>query len=229
MIQFHVFFGIQDRKTKRFFFIGGAIIALGVIALVWRTMDRGDTTPSPALRAPSPDAPAVESPAGSAGLVAEDVQRTRSTTPWRVVDERAVDSVPPYDDKWSRAGRALVDVSSAVAVAGTWREGDLLVLDLPQVGGSFEGSIDRITDGPGYSRSVRGLASDADGRNRRFVLTVGPTRVYAYIDTADGPYELLADTRLGWLLPTSSLLAGFDFSEPDYILPRRGSEDDRAR
>jgi len=102
-------------------------------------------------------------------------------------------------------------------------------VDLPQLGTSLEGRIDRITDGPGYSRSIRGLAVDGDGRNRRFVLTVGPTRVFGYIDTADGPYELVANTRLGWLLPTSSMLAGFDFSEPDYELPRRGSEDHRAR
>ncbi|MCY3621604.1 MAG: hypothetical protein OXH68_07815 [Gammaproteobacteria bacterium] len=146
-----------------------------------------------------------------------------------MVDERAVDSAPPYNDKWSEAGRALVDVTSAVATAATWREGDLLVLDLPHIGASVEGRIDRITDGPGYSRSVRGLAVDADGRDRRFVLTVGPTRVFAYIDTADGPYELLGNTRLGWLLPTSSILAGFDFSEPDYVLPPIGTEDYRER
>lgn len=191
-------------------------------------MGRDDVAPGPAIPIPGPDTPQVESRTDNGALVADDAE-TQAARPWRVVDERAVDSVPPYNDKWSKAGRALVDVSSAVATAATWREGDLLVLDLPHIGASVEGRIDRITDGPGYSRSVRGLAVDADGRDRRFVLTVGPTRVFAYIDTADGPYELLGDTRLGWLLPTSSMLAGFDFSEPDYVLPPIGSEDYRER
>ena len=50
-------------------------------------------------------------------------------------------------------------------------------------------------------------------------MTVGPTRVFAYVDTPLGPYELVGDTRLGWLLPTSSMLAGWDYQKPDYIVP----------
>ena len=213
--------------TKRFFFIGGAVVAVGILVWAWRATDRDDVAPT--VRAPSPDTTQAGNQSEIGALIADDAEVAPAARPWRVVDERAVDSVPPYNDKWSRVGRALVDVSSAVATAATWREGDLLVLDLPQIGAPVEGSIDRVTDGPGYSRSVRGLAVDADGRDRRFVLTVGPTRVFAYIDTADGPYELLADTHLGWLLPTSSMLAGFDFSEPDYVLPRTGTEDYRER
>ena len=185
--------------------------------------------PSPAIHTSNTEATVMGSPADRAGYDAQDVERTQSTTPWRVVDESAIAIVPPYDDKWSSVGRVLVDVSSAVANAGSWRQGDLLILELPQIGETFEGSIDGITDGPGYSRSVRGLAPDVEGRHRRFVLTVGTTRVYAYIDTTDGPYELIANTRLGWLVPTSSLLAGFDFSEPDYIIPDRENEDNHVR
>lgn len=59
-------------------------------------------------------------------------------------------------------------------------------------------------------------------------MTVGPQSVFAYIDTPRGPYELVGDNRLGWLLPTSSMLAGWDFSEPDYLLPEReGGRDPR--
>ena len=44
-------------------------------------------------------------------------------------------------------------------------------------------------------------------------------QVFAYIDTAQGSYELVGGNRLGWLLPTSSLLAGWDFSKTDVIMP----------
>ena len=34
-----------------------------------------------------------------------------------------------------------------------------------------------------------------------------------------GSYELVGNGRLAWLLRSSSMMAGFDFGEPDYILP----------
>ncbi|MCZ0953513.1 MAG: hypothetical protein OXJ56_13160 [Rhodospirillaceae bacterium] len=126
---------------------------------------------------------------------------------------------PPYPTDWSETGRSLVDVSGAARTASAWRVGDRVSMQLPWLRVSYEGGIERIDEGLGYSRSARGWATGADGRERRFVVTVGPTRVFAYLDTAQGPYELVADTRLGWLLPSSSMLAGIDFGEPDYIIP----------
>ena len=126
--------------------------------------------------------------------------------------------------EWSEDGRTLVDVSVAAGAASGWRVGDRVSIELPQLGISHEGAIERIEEGMGYSRSARGWAIGADGRPRRFVVTVGPTRVFAYIDTVEGPYELVADTRLGWLLPSSSMLAGIDFSKPDYIIPEPAAD-----
>ena len=136
-------------------------------------------------------------------------------------------SQPPYPSEWSEVGRALVDVSAAAAAASAWRVGDRVSMQLPQRP-AYEGSIDRIDEGPGYSRAARGLATAADGTPRRFVVTVGPTRVFAYLDTAEGPYELVADTRSGWLLPSASMLAGFDYSKPDYIIPQPPADVDET-
>ena len=138
---------------------------------------------------------------------------------WRPVDGRSVGSLPPFEESWSKQGRVLVDVSAAVSAAPTWRVGDRLAVDLPQLGQRFESAIDRITEGSDGSRSVRGLIVEDDGRERRLVVTVGPTRVFAYIDTSLGSYELIADSRMGWLLPTSSLLASWDFSRSDVVMP----------
>ena len=54
------------------------------------------------------------------------------------------------------------------------------------------------------------------------MVTVGPASLFAYIDTPVGSYELLGGKDFGWLLPTSSMMAGWDFSQPDYILPDEG-------
>lgn len=138
---------------------------------------------------------------------------------WRAVDERSAGALPPFDETWSRERRVLVDVSAAVSAAPTWRVGDKLALDLPQLGQRFESAIERITEGADGSRSFRGMIVEDDGLARRWVVTVGPTRVFAYVDTSLGSYELIADSRTGWLLPTSSLLAGWDFGETDVVLP----------
>ena len=113
-----------------------------------------------------------------------------------------------------------MDVSEAVAAAPTWEVGDTMAVDLPQLGERYETEIVLIEQDPaGYSRAVHGLIVGDDGRTRRLVVTVGPSRVFAYVDTPLGPYELVGDTRLGWLLPTSSMLAGWDYQKPDYIVP----------
>ena len=134
--------------------------------------------------------------------------------------------VPPYPESWSETGRVLVDVATAASRADTWRVGDRLAVDLPQLGGIHEWTVERIAVGQdARSRSVRGWIDGVDDRPRRIVVTVGPGRVLAYIDTPQGPYELTGNARLAWLLPTSSMMAGIDFSKPDYILPeRRGSD-----
>ncbi len=198
-----------------------AAILIGA-ALVWRAAERSARPPTAA----SPGAAGPESvltlPAeNSAGGEPAAPQAAEPSMPlWRVVDEDAAAFKPPYPADWSEAGRALVDVSATARAASAWQVGDRVSMQLPQLGASYEGGIERIDEGLGYSRSARGWATGAAGRERRFVVTVGPTRVLAYLDTAGGSYEVIAGTRLGWLLPSSNMLAGFDFSKPDYILPK---------
>ena len=138
---------------------------------------------------------------------------------WRAIDESSVRKLPFYATEWSTDGRALVRVAGAATAAQSWRVGDRLTISLPQLGETYNPTIDEIDDGPGYSRAALGKVVGADGRSRRIVVTVGPTSTFAYIDTPDGSYELVANDELGWLLPTASMMAGVDFSEPDYILP----------
>ncbi|MDE0177324.1 MAG: hypothetical protein OXP36_01900 [Gammaproteobacteria bacterium] len=197
-------------------------------ALVW--FGSGSKPPLPqdvdVEPGPPPTEPHLESVEGSPpGAAAVPL--------WRVVEESSVVSTPRLGERWSAAGRVLVDVSHASATAHGWREGDRLLVDIPQLGIRYDVEIDRVADGPGRSRAARGAAVDADGRKRRVVVTVGPGRVFAYVDTAQGPYELQGDDRLGWLLPSSSMMAGIDFTKPDTIPrpqdnARRGeSEHDR--
>ena len=197
-----------------------AAVMFGITALgVWLMIDRH----KPAHNAIIESAELAEPfrAVRTAGVV-QSMSGDRPLTPlWQVVHEAIVDRKPAYDDNWAKTGRVLVDVSGAVAVAPTWKVGDRLAIPLPQIGEHYELAVDRINEGVGHSRSVRGTILGPDKKRRRAVVTVGPTRVFAYIDTPHGSYELVADTRLGWLLPSSSMMAGLDPSVPDYILPER--------
>ena len=196
-----------------------AIVAFTAgIAYLWYTTHRGPVVPNEALKAVG-RTPPVPRPA--------PIGRTTRASPsfqgrplWYPVEESGVGgSLPAFEADWSEEGRQLVDVSEAVAAAPTWEVGDAIAIDLPQLGERYESKIVLIERDPaGYSRAVHGLIVGDDGHARRFVVTVGPTRVFAYVDTPVGPYELVGDTRLGWLLPTSSMLAGWDYQKPDYIV-----------
>ena len=170
-----------------------------------------DTRTGPA--APTPPPPGQRP-------TAEPATPTAPGTPlWQALDENAVPRLPDYAPEWSTEGRVLVQTSAAMEAAGGWRVGDRLTLPVPQLGALYRPLIDEIDDGPGGARSVLGMVRGDDGRDRRYVVTVGPAHVFAYVDTPNGPYELSGGRELGWLLPTSSVMAGFDHSEPDYILP----------
>ncbi|MDE0680230.1 MAG: hypothetical protein OXI11_08465 [Gammaproteobacteria bacterium] len=214
----------SDRAVRLGVVVGVVMAALAIVAaLVWGAAYRGAPAPVTASHSADPDFVPPLPAEHSAGHAL--MPSAASSVPlWRVLDERVAAFKPPYPADWSEDGRALVDVSAAARTASAWRVGDRVLMRLPQLGVAYEGGIERLDEGMGHSRSARGWATGADGRERRFVVTVGPTRVLAYIDTPEGPYELVADTRLGWLLPSASMLAGWDFSKPDYILPELPAE-----
>ena len=206
------------RQTRVGIALAVAMVLGAAALLVWRATERSGSPSEPVddvVREPaSPQVPTV---AGGLppGAGADEVDRLWRV--WRAVEEQSVDVLPVYEDGWSEAGRTLVDVSGAVDAVGTWQVGDRMSVELPHLGATYESTVERV-DRLGHVHSVRGLIVDSNGQQRRVVVTVGPGRVFAYIDTAAGPYELVANDRLGWLLPSSSMMAGIDFSKPDYLL-----------
>lgn len=142
---------------------------------------------------------------------------------WVQVDESTMAVLPPYVDDWSAEGRVLVEVS---AIDGLWaaQVGDRLALPVPQLGTTFRSVVDEIDEDVG-ARALVGTITGSDGYPRRSVVTIGPTSLFAFIDTPNGTYEFAIDLGLhqhGWLVPTSSMLAGWDFSEPDIFIDQDG-------
>lgn len=195
-----------------------AAVALGFsIALLWRSLDPSATVEGPVEFFERPGSFEAAPPGRGPQL-----GQRRGGGPsllWRVADAGSVTAVPPYPASWSETGRVLVDVTAAASGAHAWRVGDRLTVELPQLGGVHEWTVEGIDEGHDTrSRSVRGWIDSDGDRSRRIVVTVGPGRVLAYIDTLRGPYELMGNARLAWLMPSSSIMAGIDFSKPDYIL-----------
>ena len=160
-------------------------------------------------------APAGREPGGAPGWPEPEGRAL-----WVVVDESSVADPPPYPDGWSTEGRALVRIAAAAADAASWRVGDRIALPLPN-GRTRDAAVEGIDEAVG-SRALTGRIAGGDGRRRRYVVTVGPASLFAYIDTPDGPYELVAGAAHGWRLPASSMMAGFDATAPDHVpLPDR--------
>ena len=170
---------------------------------------------------PSPSAaPAVSQQPASAPQ--SNVFKTSEPMPeplWRVIDEARAPALPPYDERWSKAGRALVRLSRDLAAAGGLGVGDRITLAVPQLGKSLAAAVEAVDDGPG-ARSLLGWAEWDGDRPQRWVVTVAPTSLFAWIDTPEGPHELAVrhGAREGWLLPSANKRAGFDFSKPDYFV-----------
>ena len=152
-------------------------------------------------------APAVALPAGH--------------TAWQVIDPKSVDELPEY--KEVVPGRALVRISEALQ---DWQESDEVMLAIPQLGGSFDGVVEQVDDDLWGNRSYTGLLKEPNGRDYRFVITVGPENVFAQLGTSRGTFELVASDGMGWLMPSRNMDQHVDYSQPDYYIEEERTPDD---
>ena len=132
---------------------------------------------------------------------------------WETVDPATVDELPEY--KEVVPGRALVRISESLQ---GWEEGDEVALAIPQLGGSFDGIVERVDDDLWGNRSYIGLLKEENGRDYRFVITVGPENVFAQLGTSRGTFELVASDEIGWLMASRFMDQHVDYSQPDYYI-----------
>ena len=201
------------------------IIALGVIPAYF--MLRAPEPPEGAVTdsaLSSPRETQTQVQAGPAGAQADPTaaQVPAGHAAWVVVDPESVDELPPY--KEVVAGRALVRVSEALRLG---MAGDRIALEVPQLGRTFDGVVERQESDPYGNVSYIGLLKEANGRDYRFVITAGARNTFAQIGTSRGTFELVASDDLGWLMATAGMDQHVDYSRPDYIIreePRRDED-----
>lgn len=174
------------------------------------------------LRPESETTPAVAESA--APLAAESMSVDKppriDNTAWHVLDPDTVDELPEY--KEVVPGRALVRISEDLQ---DWKEGDEVLLAIPQLGGSFEGVVEQIDEDPWGNRSYTGLLKEPNGRDYRFVITAGPENVFAQLGTSQGTFELVASDEIGWLMASRYMDQHVDYSQPDYYIVEEPTPD----
>lgn len=211
----------RNQSCRVLLVIGLCATVLLAWALLWRSGDL--PAPGQDLDGRQEEA-ATRSERSSEPVLIDSPEPDEATgSLWVEVDESTLAILPPYAEDWSAEGRALVEVSD---IDRLWaaQPGDLLALPVPQLGTTYRAVVEEIDQGTG-ARALVGTITGSDGDRRRSVVTVGPTSLFAFIDTPNGTYEFAIDLGLyrhGWLVPTSSMLAGWDFSEPDYFIARDG-------
>lgn len=137
---------------------------------------------------------------------------------WRSVDPATVDpaDIPAYKE----VVKDRVLVRMADIAPSDISVGDSLLVEVPQLGQTYPAVLERVEHGPGSTRSAAGSASGPNGEQRLFVYTVGPRSSFAFIDTPLGSYELMANRRLGWLMPTLNMDQHVDYSKPHTYVVR---------
>ena len=134
---------------------------------------------------------------------------------WSVAESAQVepDWVPPQGAEV--AGAVFVALGEAMAA---WRQGDTVQIAIPQLDATYPAVIERVDSALAGNRSYIGKV-EVGARNFSFVITVGTRNVFGYVGTPDGSYELVANRRFGWLMPTANMDQHVDYSKPDYLLP----------
>ena len=210
---------VSNGMGRALLLIGLTALVLAVMALLWgrwvpvgpaESVDR-----PPGAGISSGEQPPESTPNGSTGAT-DGVSAL-----WTQVDESTMAALPPYADDWSAQGRVLVEVSDLDRLWGT-QVGDRLGLPVPQLRTTYQAVVDEIDEGAG-ARALVGTIAGSDGYRRRSVVTIGPASLFAFIDTPNGTYEFAIDLgrhRHGWLVPSSSMQARWDFSKPDYFIDR---------
>ena len=196
----------------------GLILAAVIgVALIWffGVHDRGEE------REASDDSTGRVDSAHEAGeSVVPEVDPPAGNSAWQVIDPDSVDELPEY--KEVVPGRALVRISEDLQ---DWKEGDEVLLAIPQLSRSFEGVVEQIDEDPWGNRSYTGLLKEPNGRDYRFVITAGPENVFAQLGTSQGTFELVASDEIGWLMASRYMDQHVDYSQPDYYIVEEPTPD----
>lgn len=204
-------------KNLRLILAAAAVVALGVI-LVYFTERRSPAPDDAAVKAAGEAAsgPTEAATFQSASNPAETASQPAAgaDSAWVIVDPDSADELPPY--KEVVPGRALVRVSEALRMGTT---GDSLQLEVPQLGRTFDGVVEKVDTDPYGNVTYVGLLTEADGRDYRFIITAGARNTFAHLGTSRGTFELVATKDdLGWLMPTANMDQHVDYSKPDYLI-----------
>ena len=202
---------MRTSNRLRWFFAAALIIVLGVLLayFILRPPETAEQTgPDSALPATAEERPQAEEQAEPAVSKVPD-----GDAAWVVVDPESVDELPPY--KEVVPGRALVRVSEVLRLG---MSGDRIVLEVPQLGRTFDGVVERRNTDSFGNLTYIGLVTETNGRDYRFIITAGARNTFAHVGTSRGTFELVASNELGWLMPTANMDQHVDYSQPDYII-----------
>lgn len=195
--------------------IGLALSAILVLQWFTGPPSAEDSMAPVSSNLPDPEPRHVEKPVGGAVATNGASPAQGPRVGWTPVDFAAVDSllVPEYKERV--AGAVLVEVAEDVR---DWQAGERISFTVPQIGMTYTPVIDRIETALGQNRSYFGRLT-ATRSPYTFVITAGERNTFAHIATPAGTFELVGNTRLGWLMPTANMDQHVDYDKPDYILP----------
>ena len=141
------------------------------------------------------------------------------TPTWQTLLERSV----PTDFR-----RPTIDHVAYLEVGGMngLVAGDTLTIAIPQEDKTYTVNISDVSVSQAGNRSLAGFI---EGQAiYRFLITVGSKQTFATLNTPGGQYQMEARDGIGRLIPTAAIKAKLDYTKPDFLIPERFKEVDKA-
>lgn len=133
---------------------------------------------------------------------------------WKPVAESSVSVDERPSHSVEVEGRILVEISSDL-----WSKAvdDGVQFSIPQREEVLVGKVTKVDTSISHTRILDGTLQDGS-QEYTFVLNLGDTATYAYINTSMGSYELVGTRHYGWLMDSSNIAPDVDFSLPDHFV-----------
>ena len=141
--------------------------------------------------------------------------RDENTAVARIQELKQVVFAAPEQVQAGQKGRAI----TLADLAGLGVR-DQIAIYIPQEDSEYQGTVSDVNVTAAGNQVIVGHLVD-QGREYRFVFTVGAKQTFGTLHTPAGRYQLETREGVGRIISTATINQGLDFSQPDYVIPER--------
>jgi len=209
------------QRNTQFVLLAGLLFTGVLLGRAFLQQDLQQEKSSPDSSPPTANPIVSVNPVDSApAVVIEEVARIDGPLKLWTTSTKSIDAdidIPGAQSNVEGAVRIQFDTSNLRSL----RRGDELRIEVPQKATDYRVSIKKVVQHPDGIMVIEARQND----DVRLILTLGQKNTFANLATLDGNFELVGNTKTGWLMPTANMDPDLDPSIPDFVvLPNSPAE-----